>query len=632
MERKPKINMLKVFPEIFKRTNRKIKPPILSESLYWAVFYAFLMLKCFYFHFTTRLNLRPLNFSTDILMLTSTLGTLMLISSLIVLAFKKHRPEALLVINIILSFVLFADTIYYRYYYTSLSVPVLFQIGLVDSIGDSIVSLLKPKDIIYALDIPFMLAGLYMMKQTGYNTVRFSRRALASLFLIVFGLAPITITYKNSDTSLFYYDNNYVIKSLGIHYFHLRDTAKFIKDNYLTDRRATDDEINAVNEFFSSKQKGGNKLYGIAKGKNLLVIQVEALQQFVINKRLPDGKEITPNLNKLLNDSLYFNNFYYQTAGGNTSDAELLCNTSLYPVKEGSVFIRYPSNSFYSLPKYLKQQGYATYVSHANNPSFWNRSAVYKSFGFDRFFSNNDFTLDEYIGWGLGDISFYRQSLDKIDTSKPFYGMFISLSSHYPYKYEYFENYDFDVGDLEGTFLGYYLKAVNYADKALGTLIEELKNRGLYDSTLLAIYGDHSAVPKEYSNELIDFLKVDDDSFEWMKLQKVPLIIRYPGIDKGSIVSTTGGEIDLLPTIANLMGFEVQYAIGKDLLNCPKGYAVLRNGSVITDKYIYLSNKNEAYDVATGRVIEEADYKQEVESLQYELIISDIIIHKDILK
>jgi len=627
-----KDNMLKVSTEMDKRTTYNIKSSIISESLYWAVFFGFLMLKCFYFHFTTRLNLRPINFSTDILMLTSTLGTLMLFSSLIVLVFKKHRPRALLAINLLLSLVLFADTIYYRYYYTSLSVPVLFQIGLIDSVGDSVVSLIKPKDIIYALDIPLMLAGLYMMKQTGYTAVRFSMRALASVILIVFGLTPIGIAYKNSDTSLFYYDNNYVIKSLGIHYFHLRDAAKFIKDNYLTNRKATDDEINAVNEFFSSKQKSGNKFYGIAKGKNLLVVQVEALQQFVINKKLPDGKEITPNLNKFLNDSIYFNNFYYQTAGGNTSDAELLSNTSLYPVKEGSVYIRFASNTFYSLPKYLKQQGYATYVSHANNPSFWNRSAMYKSLGFDKFFSNNDFTLDEYIGWGLGDTSFYRQSLDKIDTSKPFYGFFISLSSHYPYKYEYFENYDFDVGDLEGTFLGYYLKAANYADKALGTLIDELKNRGLYDNTLLVIYGDHSAVPNEYSNELIGFLKLEDNAFEWMKLQKVPLIIHCPGLDKGGIVGTTGGEIDILPTIANLMGFETEYALGKDLLNCPKGYAVLRNGSVVTDSYIYFSNENKAYDITTGDVIDEAKYKQDMEKFKYELVISDIIINKDVFK
>jgi lipoteichoic acid synthase len=615
-----------------KGPNYKTKPSILVEVGYWIVFCGFFMLKCFYFHFTTKLNLRPFNFSTDILMLASTLGTLSLISSFVILAFKKQRPAALFVINILLSFIIFADTVYFRYYYTSLSVPLLSQIGLVDSVGDSIVSLLKPKDIIYALDIPFMLAGLFMMRRTSFNAIRFPKRMLASLVLIVLGLAPIAITYKNSDTSLFYYDNNHVIKSLGIYNFHVRDAAKFVKDNYLTDRKVSQEEINMINEFFSSKQKSGSKFNGIAKGKNLLIVQVEALQQFVINKKLPDGKEITPNLNKLMNDSLYFSNFYYQTSGGNTSDAELLCNTSLYPVKEGSVFIRFASNTFNSLPKYLKEQGYDTYVTHANNPSFWNRSAMYKALGFDRFFSNNDFTLDEYVGWGLGDISFYRQSLDKIDTSKPFFGMFISLSSHYPYKYEYFENYDFDVGELEDTFLGYYLKAANYADKALGTLIEELKNRELYDNTLLMIYGDHSAVPKEYSSELLNFLKVEDNSFEWMKLQRVPLIIHSPGVDEGNVISTTGGEIDLLPTIANLMDFEIEYALGKDLLNCSRGYAVLRNSSVVTDSYIYLSNKGEAYDIATGNVIDEAKYKQEVEKLQYELVISDIIINKDVLK
>jgi len=618
-----------------RRNYNKISLPTLVELAYWLFFAGFFMLKSFYFQFTTKLNVRPFTLPTNLYMLLSTFGVLLIIISIIALAFNKRRLAAIFVTDLVLTLIIISDTIYYRYYYNVITVPVLQQIGLVDSVGDSIISLFKPKDIIYVLDLPFLIAGLCIIRKLdrpGRRLIRFPIRTVAALVLFAAGFASFKIAYKNVDTSTFPYDNNYVVRYLGVHYFHYYDIKRFAKENLFANRSLSASEEDIIKNFFNEKVKGGENFKGIAKGKNLLVVQVEALQQFVINRKMPDGREITPNLNKLIKDSVYFDNFYFQIGGGNTSDAEFLTNTSLYPVKEGCVYFRFPTNTFYSLPKYLKEQGYKTYVFHANNPSFWNRAAMYKSLGFDKFYSNNDFVLDEYVGWGLGDASFYRQSLDKIDTEEPFYGFMISLSSHFPYKYEYFENYDFDVGDLDGNFLGYYLKAINYADKAIGQLVEELKKRDLYDNTLLVIYGDHMAVPKDYSDELMRFLGLSYSDFEWAKLQKVPCLIRCPGLDKGLVVSTTGGEIDLTPTIANLMGFEAPYALGKDLLNAQKGYAVLRNSSVVTDKYIYLSSTAQAYDLASGRVLDKAEYEQELKQLQDELFISDLIIQKNAFK
>ena len=167
-------------------------------------------------------------------------------------------------------------------------------------------------------------------------------------------------------------------------------------------------------------------------------MQLEAIQQFVIGTKF-NGKEITPNLNKFINDSAYFENFYYQIGAGNTSDAEFLANTSLYPLNEGAVYFRFPANTYESTANLLKKQGYATYAAHANNPSFWNRMEMYKALGFDKFINSKSLVLDEFLGWGLSDMSFLKQSLNKIDVSRPFYGFFITLSSHYPFNY--FEDY-----------------------------------------------------------------------------------------------------------------------------------------------------------------------------------------------
>jgi lipoteichoic acid synthase len=337
-----------------------------------------------------------------------------------------------------------------------------------------------------------------------------------------------------------------------------------------------------------------------------------------------------PILSELSQRSFYFNNIYYQIGAGNTSDAEFLMNNSLYPVSEGAAYFRFPTNNYISLPQVLEQTGYGTYAFHAYNPSFWNRSVMYQSLGFDKFVSNMDYVQDKKIGWGLADESFYVQSLDMIDTGGPFYAFMISLSSHHPFNF--FDNYEFDVGKYEDTVFGNYIKAANYDDYALGILFDELKKRDLYDNSVIVIYGDHFGLNRDQTIDALEFLDRENNDFEWAKLQKVPLIIHCPGMQEGKTVDITGGQIDILPTIANLIDIEIPYALGKDLLNSDEGYAVLRNGSVFTDRYIYLSSSGEVYDINSGEPVDNPEFRAEIDKLNSELLISDLIIEKNAIK
>lgn len=605
------------------------------EFFFEAAIFVSLFIKSYYFQFTSKLNIRPFLNPINNMMMLSSFGMILIIISLFLIVFNRKRHLALLLLNIFLSFVLFSDTVYFRYYYSVLSISSFYQLGLVGSISDSIFSLLKYKDIIYFIDLPLIILGIFLWEKYNNKDIKplhLSKRSLIALICVLVGYFSINTTLKNTDISTFKFDNNYIIKNAGIAYYHYYDIKSFIKNNYLTDRKLTDEEKADLEKFYNDKPKEGEKYRGIAKGKNLLILQVEALQHFVINAKTPSGEEITPNLNKLIKESQYFDNIYYQIGGGNTADAELLTNTSLYPSKEGCAYFLYPTNYYYSIGNILKAQGYNTYASHANNPTFWNRSVMYNALGFQEFYSNKKFELDEYIGWGLGDASFYKQTLEKMNLEEPFYSFMLSLSSHFPFKYPYFENYDFNVGKYEGTFIGYYLKSINYADKAIGKLIEELKKQGVYENTLLVIYGDHMAVPKDESEGLMDFVNKEYSDFEWLKLQKVPLIIHNPEFKGANVVNITGGQIDILPTIANLMDFDVPYALGKDLFNCYEGYAVLRNSTVITDEFIYLASNGKTYDIEQGSAIEEKLYAEKIKKLQHQLYVSDIILKKNALK
>ncbi|MEN2774663.1 LTA synthase family protein [Acetivibrio clariflavus] len=571
-------------------------------------------------------------------MIISTIAVIAIIVSLIFFVFDRKRLVALFIINLLLTILLIADTNFFRYYYNLITIPVFFQLNprMINSVDQSIVSLFQLKDLIYIIDFPIMLFAFLKLNKRGVESIRFSKRFSKSISILAVSSIIIVCISSSSNLTSFAYSNNYSAKSLGVLFSHFYNTKLFIKENLLQDKVLKEEEKKLVEEHLQNKNKEDSaanfsQYKGIAEGKNLIIVQMEAMQQFVIGKTI-NGKEITPNLNRLIKESFYFDNIYYQVSGGNTSDAEFLANNSLYPLSEGSVYHRYSENTYHSLASILKDKGYTTYALHAFDKTFWNREEMYKALKFDTFFNSEDYIMDDFAGWSgnaLSDKSFFRQSLNMIDTSKPFYSFFVTLSNHHPFNY--FESFDFDVGEFEGEYIGNFIKGANYADSCIGEFIKDLKSRGLYDNSLLVFYGDHSAVPKIESEGLMKFLGIEYNDCDWAKLQRVPLIIHLPGQQKGEVISTTGGQIDIMPTIANLMGFDVPYALGKDLINTQKSYAVLRNGSIITDKYIYFNDTRELYDYKTGEPLDISLYENEMQSLINELNISDIIISNDLL-
>lgn len=609
-----------------------------TESLFITLFVIFTLFKCLYFQFSTRLNKAPYFSIDNVFMLISSISVLLVIVSLSLFIFNKKRLIAIFTLNLLLTILLIVDTNFFRYYYNLITIPVFFQLNpkMISSVDQSIASLFQFKDVIYIVDLPFMLYTLLKLHKIGVNSIHFPKRMAKSIGLLVVALVTILSISSVSNPTSFAYNNNYSAKSLGVFYSHFYNTKLFIEENILQDDNMIEEQKALVKDYFQKRNKekeldsNKTKYKGIAEGKNLIIVQMEALQQFVIGKTI-NGKEITPNLNKLIHDSLYFDNIYYQVSGGNTSDAEFLANNSLYPLSEGSVYHRYSENTYHSMPSILKDKGYNTYSLHAFNKTFWNREEMYKAIKFDTFFSSEDFVMNDFAGWSgnaLSDKSFFKQSLNMIDTSKPFYSFLITLSNHHPFTY--FEDFDFDVGEFEGEYIGNFIKGANYADSCIGEFIKDLKAKDLYDDSLLVFYGDHSAVPKIENEGLMQFLGIEYNDFDWAKLQRVPLIIHYPKQQKGEVISTTGGQIDVMPTIANFMGFDVPYTLGKDLVNTQENYAVLRNGSIVTDKYIYFNDTRELYDYKSGELLNIDSYDKELQDLINELNISDIIISNDI--
>ncbi|MCQ1530805.1 LTA synthase family protein [Lutispora saccharofermentans] len=577
-------------------------------------------------------------------LLMSSIGALMILICLIPIVNKQYRMKMLIFFDAIITFIAVADLLFYRYFNDVITLPMVAQIKMAGSVSSSIFNLFHISDLLFILDFLLLIPLLKKIRSRQeitkpdwiYRTSLSLVLLLSGIFLSYRGIVILEKDQPNILTT--FYDKAYIAQNIGLINYHGVDAFKFFKEGVRGKKTLSDDEKAKINTWFKEKQAYmPDKLeyFGAAKGKNLIAIQVEALQEFVIGRKI-NGNEITPNLNRLINKSIYFENYFCETAAGGTSDAEFLANNSLYPLKTGAVFMKYPGNYYFSLPKALKEQGYATVAMHAYKPGFWNRSVMYPNMSFDKFFNKNDLIPDEIIGMGLSDKSFFRQSLDYLKTIKePYYAFMVTLTSHYPYDNTESYHKALDVGDLKGAFMGNYLEAIHYADESLGYLIDRLEKEGMMDNTVVAVYGDHYAVSKDKKNELARLLNIDDmNDYMWVKHQKVPLIIHLPGDEGAGRRSIAGGGLDFMPTILNIMGVDGRAIpmMGRDLLNSPHGMAVMRNGYFIDDDYLCLTADGAAFKLDSGEPYPIENLKKEIEDMHMELDISEKIIENDLIE
>ena len=578
------------------------------------------------------------------LLIASTLGSLLVLASLAIPLKGISRAIVLYFINLVLTLLIAADLVFFRYFSDVISMPVIMNAPLAASVKSSVASLLKVYDAAFFIDLiaGLPLIGYLFLKRTGYNRgLEVSRLRTAVATLLIGGALSsigVGILHKGQPEILTsFYDRVYIVQNIGLLNFHVIDAYKYFQGRLGRQKGIADEEIETLRSFLDEHKASyneGDKKKGTGKGKNLIVVQVEALQEFVINRSI-GGREITPNLNKLIKESLYYNNFYCETAGGGTSDAEFMTNVSLYPVKEGAAYIRYSGNNYYSLPRRLKEEGYYSSVMHAYKAGFWNRSVMYETLGFDEYISRDDYINDEIIGMGLSDKSFFKQSLERIkNMPKPFYTFLITLTSHHPFNNDRRYYSDFDMEGIKDSFIGNYLEAIHYADEALGEFLHELEASGILQESVLVVYGDHFAIPKDKKQELSTLLGLKEMSeANWIKYKKMPLIIHLPG----GISKTNGiacGGVDIMPTILNILGIkdELTPMLGSDLNNAKDGYAIFRNGSFIKDDILCFPSDGEAYSLTQDARVSFDDTAQDRAIVKNYLNWSDKMIEHNLVE
>lgn len=580
----------------------------------------------------------------------------------------RGRIIALIIINLILSFVMYADIIYYRYFQDLITVPVLMQMGQVDSLGESINTLLAWKDIIFFIDwiviVPFLVYVIWRGRgdlrraneQAGRTSAPLWRKAVARIIIsVAVFLLGSNLVFTNVEEAkrtwaqgIFVgaWWNLSIYNVTGEIGFHGFDIYRYAKQNWFDSSNVTAEQASESKTWIDErgetrKQLEKDALFGAYKGSNVLMIQLEAFQNFMIGQSI-GGEEITPNMNKLIKESAYFSDFYHQTAQGRTSDADFAANCSMQPVGNGSVFIQYANHDFDCMPQTLKQEGYVANVFHAYEGGFWNRNTMYHNLQYDKFYSRKHFTLDERVGWSLGDKSFFQQSLDVIsDQKQPFYSFLITLSSHHPYTMPD-DQKKLNVGELDGTIMGDYLQATHYVDAAIGELVDRMKEEGLWDNTILLMYGDHDNSIKDMKLFETFLGKTLSEVEQTMIMKQVPLIVHLPRGEHAGEYANVGGQIDVTPTVMHLLGISTadKYMIGMPLITDQPvtGHKVVLRNGYWTDRKVFfmpsadgIAENGKCWNISENAISDINGCLPGVEEASTELAMSDQIIANDLI-
>ena len=491
--------------------------------------------------------------------------------------------------------------------------------------------------------------------------------------IIIMGYSLSTATKTDYSRLAKQWNRGAIVERFGIIMYQGNDLVQTLRPK-ISSLFGYEESAKLFKEFFTSdenKYNGKNKYSNILEGYNVIFIHMESIGKFLMDLQF-NNQEVTPTINKLAKEGMFFENFYPQVSSGTSSDTEFTLLTSLLPVSSGIVFTSYYDRNYTTIPKLLTEKNYYTFSMHGNYASMWNREKVHPNLGYQKMYFRESFDIPDkedkdYINLGISDSAFYRQALPKIEEIENnhdhYMGTIITLSNHSPFafldKYGEFdlsstithEDGSIETTDyLSETAVGKYIKSAHYADISLGEFIESVKTSESFNNTVFILYGDHDAkLTRSEINELYnmnyttgeiytekDPEYVDYNSFEHDLNKKTPLIIwsKNKTIQnklKG-VISYPMGMVDVMPTLGNMLGINNEFILGHDIFNIKnKNIVIFPNGNFLTDNLYYNNSSEKYYITKVGSIIEQ-DYIEECKKYaDKRLEVTNAIIIHDLI-
>jgi len=511
------------------------------------------------------------------------------------------RPAAryawALVCAAVLSILMFATSVYASYFEQVMGVAAVKLTGQAGAVGGSIVDLLKPIYLLYVVDIPVLVwlsvraARLEKLREVRsgrreklcdvraarlqkLREVRIGRTVrVGSMVTLLAVCVALCLTVRTLAVNPGTLDGLMVSRARGLFTyqlatgFHHEHAALAVSlaggTPHLKDAAWVASAINGLKGASATPDRLYSTQPAAAKGANVIIIQVEALQAALVGKSI-DGVSITPNLNALCAESWYFPHMFSQISGGNTADAEFISNTSLYPPADDAASIADVDKQLPSLPRLLDAAGYRSVTFHVNAVSFWNRVQLYPALGFDRYYDQKFFGNVDRIGFGSSDEELFKRGAVELQRmssqGQPFYAQFVTASSHFPFTQIPALKHAYEPpAPYAGTEIGRYITAENYTDRAIGQFLDELKADGLYDSSVIVVYGDHFGMRQLAAKGAEGAAQHALFGREYTDVDRlnIPLIVHVPKQDFARSIASSAGQIDIMPTVADLLDIDI---------------------------------------------------------------------------
>jgi lipoteichoic acid synthase len=521
----------------------------------------------------------------------------------------KWKKYVFWTLNIVVSMMFFSSTLYFEHFGTVPTYTALSELKQVMGVKDSVKATIQISNYAFFLDIvvaatgwiAFRIAGIRL--PAGRRVGRAWNLGIAAVAMV--GLVASTMYIRDAksiqnelaqaeNVGFFNFQVSAALKAKQTASLGKIDPLQLNKD--IKQLQSSDPDVKMIAEKAPAA-------FGSMKGKNLVIVQMEAFQNFPIHLKL-NGQVLTPVLNGLADEGYYFPHFFQQIGQGNTADAEFMSNTSIYPTAKIAMSTGYGDRAIPSLPKLLEQRGYEADTFHVNDVKFWDRDKLYPALGFNQYFDKPSFQNDHFNGFGASDEELYRVAVQHMvqmkNAKKPFYFQLITASSHHPFKIPADKQLLNLPANIQGTQLGDYLQAIHYTDYAVGKLIEQLKANGLYDKTVIVLYGDHFGLqPQDNKPEDVS-AKLGITYQERISRFNIPLIIHAAGTTPHKVIKTVGGQLDIMPTVANLLGVSLKdekySAFGHDLLNTERNVFGMRyylpTGSFFNNDILFVPGKS----------------------------------------
>lgn len=579
------------------------------------------------------------------------------------------------VMLLLIDVVCIVNAVYYDFYSSFASFSLLTALGQVGEVGDAVFAKMNVLHFIYLLaPVSFFAVNKHLTNRDYFNFVAkfenskslLKRVFIYGLFFLCLGATMLSATAFSRLAKQ--WNREYIVNKFGIIVYQINDLVSTLRPK-ITSMFGYDVALKDFTDYYAENtiKKSNNEYTDIFKGKNVIFVHMESMTDFLMNTNI-NGVEITPNINRLASEGMYFRNFYPQISVGTSSDTEFTLTSSLMPATNGTVFVSYYDRDYVTIPKLFSEQGYYTFSMHGNKASMWNRRVMHPSLGYRDFYSSTSYDIDETIGLGLSDKSFFRQSINILENieenNNNYMGTVITLSNHTPFanndKFEHIDltkstkvyneitgKYEIVKRDyLENTILGNYIRSGHYADEAMGEFISYIKNSDKFDNTIFVFYGDHD--PKislkdfnyyyNYDAATDRVLTAEDegyipyDYYDNELNKKTPLIIWSKNKKFEKQIDYYMGMIDVMPTIGNMFGIYNKYALGNDIFEIKDDNVIaFPNGNFLTNKVYYYNSKEEYKAINLNEVLSDeyiANAKNKADKLidiSNDIIVYDLI-------